>query len=106
MVGNILKLVRTYNDISIDCVALKLNLLPEEIKRIETNRNKIFLSSLEKFSEIYQMPISQILVLSDMQKHFSLDDYKILDDIKRYYVCSHDEVISTEKTKKLDRKKL
>jgi len=99
MLGNVLKLVRLYNDVSINSAASHLNMLPKQLKKIESGKAKVFFSTLERVSELYQMPISQILVLNDIQEHFKVSNGQTWEDIERFYVCKQDELTEKEKTK-------
>lgn len=99
MLGNVLKLVRLYNEVSVNSAASHLNMLPKQLKKIENGKAKVFFSTLGSCSELYQMPISQILILNDMQEHFKVSDAQTWEDIERFYVCKKDEVHEPEKTK-------
>lgn len=95
MLGNILKLVRIYNGLEVKEASKQTGLDSNLIKKLEKGKSRIYLGTLEKFERLYGMPISQMLLLNDMQERFYFDDKKILNDIKIYYICKTDE----EKTK-------
>lgn len=84
MLGNILKLVRISNDMTVITVSKGIGLMSSLINDIECGNAKISLSTLEMFSEFYNIPISRILLLNDFQEYFKVSDSKILEDIRNY----------------------
>lgn len=101
MLGYTLKLIRLYNNMSANLVATQTQLEPKYLLKIERCKVKLSLSSLAKFSEFYQMPISQILILNDMKEHFKLSDAKLWKDIERFYVTKQDEIDEVANQKQL-----
>ena len=101
MLGYTLKLIRLYNNMSANLVATQMQLEPKKLLKIERCKVKLSLSSLAKFSELYQMPISQILILNDMKEHFKLSDAKLWEDIERFYVTKQDKIDEVANQKQL-----
>ena len=100
MLGNTLKLIRTANEnMSINYVASKMELSPRYIKRVEAGITKISLSTLMRFSDFYQMPISQILVFNTLKESLKVTDVELKEYIKRYYACGIDEEKASQKIK-------
>ena len=91
MIGNVLKLIRIYNEMSISEVSRKTCLNPNLISKLENGKTKIYLKTLIKLSECYKIPISQILYLNDMKESFFIDNRKLINDIKLFYICKSEE---------------
>ena len=100
MFGHTLKLIRLCNDMSVNAVALQMQIGFRRLNKIENGKTKISLSTLIRFSELYQMPISQILILNDMKEHFKISDSEMWEDIERFYVTKQDEPEEPMKSKK------
>ena len=91
MLGHTLKLIRLYNDISVNDVAIELNVGPKKIRKIEACTAGISLSTLGNFSKIYKMPMEQILIFNDMKEHLQISDSQMWTDIERFYLTKQDE---------------
>ena len=84
MLGNILILVRITNeDMHIEQVSRQMNLNIKTIRSIENGIKKLSLTTLEQFSKIYQIPLSQLLMIYKSMK--KLTDRQILRQINDYY---------------------
>lgn len=102
MLGHTLKLIRLYNNISLESAAIQLNLWSKLLRKIESHKTKVSLSTLGSLSELYQMPISQILILNDKKEHLQMSDAEIWGEIQRFYVTKKEEPEEIEKRKKLE----
>lgn len=98
MLGHTLKLIRLYNGMGVNAVALQMQMWPRMLKKIESCKKGVSLSTLENFSVLYQMPIYQILLLNDKKEHLQVSDSEVWEDIARFYVTKQDE--PEEKTKR------
>jgi len=99
MLGHTLKLIRLYNNIDVNAAAIHLNLWPKNLGKIESCKANVSLSTLGRFSKLYQMPISQILILNDMKEHFQISDSVLWEDIERFYITKQDEPEQKSKSK-------
>ena len=85
MLGNILKLIRISKNMSLSQVSRKTNLKISLIEDMENGKAKLSLSTLNIFSDFYEIPVSKILLLNDFHERFMANDEKMLNDIKNYY---------------------
>ena len=65
MINRVLKLTRVYHNMSQVELAQKLEIAQSNLWRIEAGYNKPSLQTLEKYSQIFGIPVSSILLFSE-----------------------------------------
>lgn len=96
MVGNILKLIRyVNNDMSTKEVADKMGVRISYVCDIESGRKNVTMNTLQKFSSIYDIPVSTILLFDELQTKNHLTRIETLKNIVEYYINN----IEKEKTR-------
>lgn len=96
MVGNILKLIRyVNNDMSTKEVADKMGVRISYVCDIESGRKNVTMNTLQKFSSIYNIPVSTILLFDELQTKNHLTRIETLKNIVEYYINN----IEKEKTR-------
>lgn len=91
MLGNTLRLIRISNCMSYNYVSSNLNLKISIIKDIENGKTNLSLTTLNKFSELYDIPVSKILLLNDFGERFMFTDERMIDDIQTYYQLKQEQ---------------
>ena len=87
MVGNILKLIRyVNNDMSTKEVADKMGVRISYVCDIESGRKNVTMNTLQKFSSIYDIPVSTILLFDELQTKNNLTRIETLKNIVEYYI--------------------
>ena len=85
MIGNILKYIRICNDYSTKEVAIMMETTVSRISDIENNRKNVTLTTLNKFSNCYNIEISKILYLDELEQKGKTRK-EILKEILEYYI--------------------
>ena len=65
MISRALKLIRTYHNVKQNDLADRLGLSPSHLSEIEKGVKPVSYELLEKYSEIFQMPVSAITFFSE-----------------------------------------
>lgn len=96
MIGNILKLIRyVNNDMSTKEVADKMGVRISYVCDIESGRKNVTMNTLQKFSNIYNIPVSTILLFDELQTKNNLTRIETLKNIVEYYINN----VEKEKTR-------
>lgn len=83
--GNILKYIRICNDYSTKEAAILMETTISRISDIENNRKNVTLNTLNKFSNCYNIEISKILYLDELEQKGKTRK-EILKEILEYYI--------------------
>ena len=68
MIGDALRMIRVFHDISQKDLAARLHVAPSHLSEIESNKKTPTLDLLAKYSSEFQIPMSSILFFSEEMK--------------------------------------
>lgn len=85
-VGDVLRLLRKAEDISIKDLATKLNVSSAYISEIESNKKKPTWDMLSRYSEVFNTDMSVILYFEEERKRKKYDHKKLLLEILKKLV--------------------
>ncbi len=85
MIGNILKYIRICNDFSTKEVAEMIETSVAYISDVERNRKNTSLTTLNRFANCYNIEVSKILYLDELELK-GIDRKEILKEILEYYI--------------------
>lgn len=96
MIGKILKHIRICNDISATDVAKAMGTTLSYISDVENNRKNSSLNTLSKFADYYNIELSKILYLKELEDS-GRTRQEILKEILEYYINKEKEKANTYK---------
>lgn len=74
MLNDALRLVRVFHDMSQTAAAEKLGLSKSYVSEIENNRKKVSMETLERYSEVFNISMSSLMLFAERRAHPSRDE--------------------------------
>ena len=86
MYNEVIRLLRIANDMTIKELAEKMGLRNAYICDVERCRRNPSLETLEKYSLIFGIPLSQLMIFDEKREKLNLNYSKLLQMILQYYI--------------------
>ncbi len=91
VLGNILRILRFINDLSIKDVCEKLKLKQSYVCSIEKGREPFSMAKLQDFASLYNIPSDNIIYISQVTKKLNLTRMQQIKLILEYYLFVENE---------------
>ena len=95
MLGDVLRYIRICNELTAKEAANKANIQASLLSELESNKRNVTLRSLERLSKCYNMEISKIMYLSELEA-IGKTRAEILIEILNYYIKKEENNIKVK----------